>query len=61
MAQAAECFEVPLHEISFTATRNVKTAFQEIRGSEAIATKLTTIVQTRVGHRPGRSEPQAVK
>ena len=61
MAQAAECLEVPLHEISFTATMTCMTTFQEAHDAAAIATKLATIVQTRVGHRPGRSEPRAVK
>ena len=61
MAQAAECLDVPLHEISFTATMNAMVAFQDAHQPEAIATKLATIVHTRVGHRPGRSEPRAVK
>ena len=61
MAQAAECFDVPLDEISFTATMNAMVTFQDAHQPEEIATKLATIVQTRVGHRPGRSEPRAVK
>ncbi|NOZ72349.1 MAG: IS4 family transposase [Chloroflexi bacterium] len=61
MAQAAECLEVPLHEISFTTTMNAMITFRDAHRPEEIATKLATIVQTRVGHRPGRSEPRAVK
>lgn len=61
MAQAAECLEVPLHEISFTATMNAMVTFQDASHPDEIATKIATIVHTRVGHRPGRSEPRAVK
>jgi len=61
MAQAAECLDVPLHEISFTTTMNAMTTFGDTHRPEDIAVKLATIVQTRVGHRPGRSEPRAVK
>lgn len=61
MAQAAECLDVPLHEISFTTTMNAMTAFCDAHHPEGVAIKLATIVHTRVGHRPGRSEPRAVK
>jgi len=61
MAQAAECLDVPLDEISFTTTMNTMVAFQNTHRPEEIAMKLATIVHTRVGHRPNRSEPRAVK
>ena len=61
MAQAAVCLEVPLDEISFTNTMNAMITYQGAQRADEIATKLATIVQLRVGHRPGRSEPRAVK
>ena len=61
MAQAAECFDVPLQEISFTVTMNTMVAFREARSVEERALMLAAIVQVRVGQRPGRSEPRAVK
>ncbi len=62
MAQAADCLEVPLHEISFTRTVFAMKEFHDAAGTlDGMATKLATIVHQRVGHRPGRSEPRAVK
>lgn len=62
MAQAAECLHVPLHNISFKTTVSVLNSFQELpQTTEVIAAKLATIVHPKVGHRPGRSEPRAVK
>ena len=61
MAQAAECLEVPLHEVSFTRTMTAMTTFPDARTPQEIAIKLATIVHGRVGHRPRRSEPRAVK
>jgi len=62
MAQAAECLEIPLHEISFMRTMDALNAFHHAGDSiEALAVKLATIVHQRVGHRGGRSEPRAVK
>ena len=62
MAQAAECLQIPLSEISFKSAVCVMRTFQgQPPTSELIATKLATLVHCRVGHRPGRSEPRAVK
>jgi hypothetical protein len=62
MAQAAECLEIPLAEISFKNTVCVLRAFSHLPPSaDVVATKLATIVHPRVGRRPGRSEPRAVK
>jgi len=61
MAQVAECFGTPLNEISFTHTLHTMMTFAEESSPEGIALKLATIVHTRVGCRPGRSEPRAVK
>jgi hypothetical protein len=62
MAQAADCFEVPLDEISFTRTAFAIMAFHDVADTlDGMANKLATIIHQRVGHRPGRSQPRAVK
>ncbi|HFE53967.1 MAG TPA: IS4/IS5 family transposase, partial [Bacteroidetes bacterium] len=62
MAQAAECLEVPLEQISFSTTVRVLRTYDQCRlDPDSIAVKLATIVHRRVGNRPGRSEPRAVK
>ncbi len=62
MAQAAECLDIPLGKISFKATVTILETFRDLPATpEVIATKLASIVHPQVGHRPGRSEPRAVK
>lgn len=75
MAQAAEALDVPLSEISFTTTLRVlrqldchpltraDTSDSQTRppDPDCRAYLLALIAHPRVGHRPGRSEPRAVK
>jgi hypothetical protein len=74
MAQAAETLDVPLREISFTTTLRVlrqlgsTTPLDRPLHSDRkpphqnrLAYLLATIVHSKVGHRPGRTEPRAVK
>jgi len=62
MAQAAECLDIPLEQISFKTTVTVLETFQNLPATEeVIATKLASIVHPKVGNRPGRSEPRAIK
>lgn len=62
MAQAAECCNIPLQQISFKTTVTVLNTFDHLPSThEVIATKLASIVHPKVGHRPNRSEPRAVK
>lgn len=62
MAQAADCLAIPLTEISFKNTMNILDAFRGLPPTpENIAIKLASIAHNRVGNRPNRSEPRAVK
>ncbi|MFM7845155.1 MAG: hypothetical protein ACKPEY_13110, partial [Planctomycetota bacterium] len=62
MAQAAECLKLPLTEISFKNTMSILDAFRQLTATpEQIAIKIASIAHKRVGNRPGRSEPRAIK
>lgn len=62
MAQAAESLSIPLEKISFKNTIDVLNAFSHLPPTpEVVALKLAAIAHARVGNRPGRSEPRAVK
>lgn len=63
MARAAECLGVPLDQISFSDAMRTLRAFNTplALDTASLAVMLATIVYQRVGRRPGRSEPRAVK
>lgn len=62
MAQAAECLQIPLGEISFKGTLSVLRTFTGHSPTpKARANRVALIASHRVGKRPGRSEPRVKK